>query len=213
MVNKSLEQYLRAFVGDKPKHWVEWLPLAEFWFNTNYHTATKLTPFEALYGFQPPTLLDYIPGLTKATAVEEFLQNRQQILTLLKTNLVAAQDRMKLQADKHRVERHFQVGDWVFLRLQPFKQHSIRLRKIGKLAPKFFGPFQVLQKIGSVAYKLDLPLTSCIHPVFHVSCLKAKLGQHINPIPTLPPVDSQGHLSPEPVAILQRRSVQLRRQR
>ena len=75
---------------------MEWLPLAEFWFNTNYHTATKLTPFETLYGFQPPTLLDYIPGLTKAAAVEEFLQNRQQILSLLKTNLVAAQDRMKL---------------------------------------------------------------------------------------------------------------------
>ena len=96
--------------------------------------------------------MDYIPGLTKATAVKEFLQNRQQILTFLKTNFVAAQDRMKLQADKHRVERHFKVGDWVFLKLQPFKQHFIRLRKIGKLAPKFFGPFQVLQKIGFVAF-------------------------------------------------------------
>ena len=120
---------------------------------------------------------------------------------------------MKLQANKHRVERHFEMGDWVFLRLQPFKQQSIRLRRVGKLAPKFFGPFQVLQKIGSVAYKLDLPPTSCIHPVFHVSCLKAKLSQHISPIPTLPPVDSHGHLSPEPVAILQQRAVQLRRQR
>ncbi|XP_065636169.1 uncharacterized protein LOC136070305 [Quercus suber] len=76
VVNKSLEQFLRAFAGDKPKQWVEWLPLAEFWFNTNYHTATKLTPFEALYGFPPPTLLDYIPGLTKAIVVEEYLQNR-----------------------------------------------------------------------------------------------------------------------------------------
>ena len=52
---------------------------------------------------------------------------------------------MKLQADKKRVERHFEVRDWVFLRLLPFKQQSIRLRKVGKLAPKFFGPFQVLQ--------------------------------------------------------------------
>ena len=96
VVNKSLEQYLRAFAGDKPKQWVEWLPLAEFWFNTNYHTASKLTPFVALYGFQPPKLLNYIPGLTKAAVVEDYLQNRQQILSLLKTNLVAAQDRMKL---------------------------------------------------------------------------------------------------------------------
>ena len=51
VVNRSLEQYLRAFAGDKPRQWVEWLPLVEFLFNTNYHIATKFTPFEALYGF------------------------------------------------------------------------------------------------------------------------------------------------------------------
>ena len=71
VVNRSLEQYLKAFAGDKPRQWVERLPLAKFWFNTNYHTATKVTPFEALYGFQPPKLLDYIPGLTKAAAVDQ----------------------------------------------------------------------------------------------------------------------------------------------
>ena len=53
VVNRSLEQYLRAFAGDKPRQWVEWLPLAEFLFNTNYHIATKFTPFEALYVFKP----------------------------------------------------------------------------------------------------------------------------------------------------------------
>uniref|UniRef100_A0A7N2KR02 Uncharacterized protein n=1 Tax=Quercus lobata TaxID=97700 RepID=A0A7N2KR02_QUELO len=177
VVNRSLEQYLRAFTGDKPKQWVEWLPLAEFWFNTNYHTATKVTPFEALYGFQPPQLMDYIPGLTKAAAVDDFLLARQQILDLLKGNLVAAQDRMKLQADKHRQERSFEI----------------------------------LQKIGSVAYKLDLPSTSGVHPVFHVSCLKAKIGQSVTPIPTLPPIDAQGRITPEPKAILQERHCQLRR--
>ena len=52
LVNRSLEQYPRAFVGDKPRKWVEWLPLAEFLFNTNYHIATKFTPFEALYAFK-----------------------------------------------------------------------------------------------------------------------------------------------------------------
>ena len=85
-----------------------------------------MTPFEALYGCQPPKLLDYIPSLTKATTVDDFLLTRQQILDLLKSNLIVAQDRMKLQADKHRQERSFEVGDWVFLRLKPFKQHSLR---------------------------------------------------------------------------------------
>ena len=81
-----------------------WLPLAEYLFNTNYHTSTKLTPFEALYWFQLPKILSYIFCLTKATVVEEYLQTRQQILSLLKTNLVTTQDRMKLQADKHKVK-------------------------------------------------------------------------------------------------------------
>ena len=153
--------------------------------------------------------LDYIPGLTKAAAMDDFLLTRQQILDLLKGNLVATQDRMKLQADKHRQERSFEVGDLVFLRLQPFKQHSLHWSKMRKLAPKFFGPFQILQKVGSVAYKLDLPSTSGVHPVFHVSCLKANIGQFMTPIPTLPPVDAHSHITPEPKVVLQQRQCQI----
>ena len=117
---------------------------------------------------------------------------------------------MKLQADQHRSDRHFSVDDWVYLRLQPYRQHSLRSKGFNKLSPRYFGPFQIEQKLGSVAYKLSLPEGSLIHPVFHVSCLKAKLGSHIVPIPTLPPVDSEGLLQPEPVAVLQQRSKQLR---
>ncbi|KAG2717009.1 hypothetical protein I3760_03G154300 [Carya illinoinensis] len=74
-----------------------------------------------------------------------------------------------------------------------------------KLAPRFYGPFQIVQKLGMVAYKLDLPESSKIHPVFLVSCLKKKLGQHITPLPTLPPTDSSGQMQPEPQQILERR--------
>ena len=84
MVNRSLEQYSRAFAADKPSAWVEWLPLVEFWFNTNFDTFTKLTLFEALYGYSPPRLLDYIPGTTLVGAVDEHLKSRQQVLSLLK---------------------------------------------------------------------------------------------------------------------------------
>uniref|UniRef100_A0A2N9J2Z8 Reverse transcriptase n=2 Tax=Fagus sylvatica TaxID=28930 RepID=A0A2N9J2Z8_FAGSY len=211
VVNRSLEQYLRAFAADKPSQWANWLPLAEYWFNTNYHTSTKTTPFEALYGYPPPRLLEYIPGTTRVEAVDDYLYTRQQALSLLKTNLVAAQERMKLQADKNRTEREFLVGDWVYLRLQPFKQRSMH-QKMGKLAPKFYGPYQILEKVGAVAYKLDLPNDALIHPVFHVSCLKAKLGQSILPLNKLPLVNSLGHITPEPVQILQQRHITTRRQ-
>ena len=69
VINKSLKHYLRAFAIDKPSLWVEWLPLVEYWFNTNYHTSTKLSPFEALYGYLPPKLVEFVPGLTRIAAV------------------------------------------------------------------------------------------------------------------------------------------------
>lgn len=86
----------------------------------------------------------------------------------------------------------------------------MKQRHLGKLSPRYYGPFQILQNIGQVSYKLDLPPDSRLHPTFRVSCLKLKLGQHIVPIPSLAPVDSDGILNPEPIAILQDKTQQLK---
>ena len=85
-VNRSLEQYLKAFTSDTPHRWAEWLPLAEFWFNSNFHTNLKVTSFEALYGFPPPTLQSYVPGTTR----DALLCQREAVLATLRANLAAA---------------------------------------------------------------------------------------------------------------------------
>jgi ribosomal protein S19E (S16A) len=195
-------------VFEQPKTWAVWVPLAEFWYNTNFHTAIKTTPFEALYGYTPPQLsLGSVPKSCNQ-AVNEELEKRQKALRIMKEQLVKVQVRMKKYADMKRSERKFHVGDWVYLRLQPYRQISMK-GKIGthKLLPKFYGPFEVLEKLGKVAYKLSLPPGSLIHDVFHVSQLKKKVGTSVRIGTGLPLVSGDGKVKLEPIAFLDRRIV------
>ena len=91
---------------------------------------------------------------------------------LIREHLLRAQHRMKAQEDKHRSDRQFAAGDWVYLKLQPYVQSSVAPRANHKLAYKYYGPFPIIAKINEVAYKLQLPLQATIHPVFHVSLLR-----------------------------------------
>ena len=106
---------------------------------------------------------------------------------------------MKQQAYQHRSERSFEEVNWVFLRLQPYKQRSLKqLNKNNKLAPKYYGPYKVFHKIGNMAYKLELPTSSQVHVVFHVSFLKKVKGDKI-PIQTiLLELDGEGKFILEP---------------
>jgi hypothetical protein len=201
-VNQSVEAYLRCFVQACPSKWSKWLALAEFWYNTNYHSALKKSPFEVLYG-HPPCYFG-IRG-TDACAVpdlEEWLQERQTMTELLRQQLVRVQQRMKLQADKHRTERSFDVGDQVWLKLQPYIQTTVAPRANHKLSFKYFGPFETEDKIGATAFKLKLPSGSKVHPVFHVSLLKKVKGNQTNVSSTLPPENVSMQ---EPEMILDRR--------
>jgi hypothetical protein len=169
-----------------------------------------LHPCEAVYGYAPPTLLSYILGTSANQAVDSLLRDRTSLIFLLKEHLTLAQNCIKVQADKHHSERHFEIGDWVYLRLQPYRQKSLPLCRNLKHSPRFFGLFQIISRIGQVAYKLDLPTKARIHPVFHVSCLKKKLGQVVSPLSFLPSVDIQGEIWPEPELIVDRCMVKRR---
>ena len=94
------------------------------------------------------------------------------MVAAVRQHLLRAQQRMKAQADKRRSECSFEVGDSVYLRLQPYVQSSLAPCSHHKLCFKYFGPFEIIDKINDVAYKLKLQEGSSIHPVFHVSLLK-----------------------------------------
>ena len=118
---------------------------------------------------------------------------------------------MKQQAYQHCSERSFNVGDWVFLRLQPYKQMSLKnTEKDNKLSPKYYDPYKVLQKIGSLDYKLELPASSRVHPIFHVSCLNKVISDMLPVQKILLELDEEGKIILEPKEIAEITTRQLR---
>ncbi|KAL0535737.1 hypothetical protein IC582_030078 [Cucumis melo] len=157
VVNRGVETYLRCFCNEKPKEWSKWLPWTEYWYNTTFQRSIGMTPFQVVYGRQPPTILSYGSSLSKNSTVEEMLQERDIVLISLREHLRLAQEQMKLYADRKRRAVEFSVGEYVFLRIRPYRQLTVRSRRNEKLAPRFFGPYKIVERIGPVAYRLQLP--------------------------------------------------------
>ena len=167
-----------------------------------------MTPFEVVYGIPPPSLLTYIPGTCLIQTVDEYVCDRDTILRELSLNLALARNRMKCQADTKWREVSFVVGDYVYLKLQPYRQNSVAFPASMKLAPRYFSPYQIIQKIGTVAYKLALPSGSHIHNVFHVSLLRKHLGPTVTALSTeLPLMTDNSRILPQPEAVLDRRVI------
>jgi hypothetical protein len=134
------------------------------------HSALGCSPFKATYGYD--ATLGAAPIITPNTppSVAEIIANRELHLESLKENLARAHNRMKLFADKKRQDYNFSVGDQVLLKLQPYTQSTVASIPYPKLSYKFYGLYIILEKVGTTAYRLQLPVE--IHHVFHISQLK-----------------------------------------
>ncbi|GJV89679.1 reverse transcriptase domain-containing protein [Tanacetum coccineum] len=209
---QTLEDMLRACVIDFGGSWDVHLPLAEFSYNNSYHTSIRCAPFEALYGRKCRSPVLWAEIGEGSLIGPELVQETTDKVVVIKERLQAARDRQKSYADNRRKPLEFEVGDRVMLKVSPWKG-VVRFGKKGKLAPRYVGPFEILERIGPVAYRLRLPEElSGVHDTFHVSTLKkcladASLHVPLNEIK----VDKTLRFIEEPVEILDREVKSLKR--
>ncbi|KAK7570621.1 hypothetical protein V3481_007378 [Fusarium oxysporum f. sp. vasinfectum] len=193
-LNAILEQYLRAYVSYLQDDWNRWLPLAEFAANSLKSETTGMSPFFANYGFHPrmgfePTVT--VRGTPATRDAERFAQTMKEILEYLRSESTAAQARYEEQANRHRrPARRYREGDLVWLDARNIKT----LRPQKKLDWKNIGPLKISKVISPYAYRLELPDSMKIHPVFHTNLLRPAAndplpGQNLEPPP---PVETEG---------------------
>ncbi|GKA65107.1 putative reverse transcriptase domain-containing protein [Tanacetum coccineum] len=202
---------LRACVIDFGSSWDRHLPLVEFSYNNSYHASIKAAPFEALYGrkCRSPVCWSEV-GDSQLTGPEMVRETTEKIVQI-KNRLLTARSRQKSYADVRRKPMEFQVGDMVLLKVSPWKG-VIRFGKRGKLSPRYIGPFKIIERIGPVAYKLELPdKLRGIHNTFHVSNLKKCLADENLVIPLEEiQLDDKLYFIEEPVEIMDREVKQLK---
>jgi hypothetical protein len=208
-----VEKYLRSYVNIAQDNWDLLLPMAEYAINNSVHASTGYTPFFLNSGQHP--LNPLLVGATrqegdrgsrrastsknKLPAIDVFVKNVHEALHQAKVQLMKARDRQKSYADQTRREMDFSVGDKVLLRTLNLKLKTTGSRK---LFPKWVGPFDVVQRIGKVAYKLGLPPSMKCHDVFHVSNLQAyRSDGRVQPPPYPIEVDGEHEYEVEQIVL------------
>eukprot|EP00253_Pinus_taeda_P020913 PITA_20913 len=170
-----------------------------------------MSPFEVLYGRKCRTPSSWGGPEDKLVLGPEMLKEMEQMVKKVQANLKVAQDRQKSYANQKRNFKEFQVGEHVYVRIRA-KKSTLQWSGCTKLAPRFCGSFQILARIGPVAYQLALPNHIRVHNVFHVSILKKYIydPKHIISWQDIQ-VEPEGEFLVEPVSILDQRRVMLRK--
>ncbi|GJT65124.1 putative reverse transcriptase domain-containing protein [Tanacetum coccineum] len=205
---------LRACVLDFGRSWDVHLLLVEFSYNNSYHSSVRRAPFKALYGRKCRLPIMW-PEIGEGLLIGlELVQETTEKISQIKDRLKVVRDHQKSYADKRRKPLEFSVGDYVLLKVSPWKG-VVRFGKKGKLAPRFVGPFEIIEKVGPVAYRLDLPEElDVVHDTFHVSNLKKCLADPTLQVPLDEiQVDARLNFVEESVEILEREFKKLKRSR
>ncbi|GKE77200.1 hypothetical protein Tco_1543320 [Tanacetum coccineum] len=186
----------------------------EFAHNNSYHSSVRCAPFKALYGRKCRSPIMWAEVGEGQLIGLELVQETTKKILQIKDRLKAARDRKKSYADKRMKPLEFSVGDYVLLKVSPWKC-VVRFRKKGKLTPRFVGPFKIIEKVGPVAYRLDLPEElNGVHDTFHVSNLKKCLADPTLKVPLYEiRVDAKLNFVEEPVEVLEREFKKLKRSR
>ena len=152
--------------------WDRHIPLVEFVYNNSFQSSIGMAPYEALYGRKCRTPLCWTDLSEKKVIGPYLIQETEEKVKMIRERLKVANDRQKSYADMKRKDIRYEIGEKVFLKVSPWKK-VMRFGKKGKLSPRFIGPYEVIEKVGSVAYRLALPPElEKIHSVFHVSMLR-----------------------------------------
>lgn len=171
-VNQVLEDILRACVLDFKDSWDDYLPYVEFAYNNSFQVSIGMAPYEALYGCPCQAPHCWAEVGEKRLIDPDLVQVTSENIEIIRRWLLTTQSRQKIYADTRRRRLDFEVGDHVFLKVSSMKG-VIHFGKKGKLTPRFIGPFQILDRVGMVAYCLALPTPLAgVHNVFHISMLK-----------------------------------------
>ena len=171
--NRTVEDMIRHFVSPFQDDWDEHLVNLEFCYNDSVHASTGYTPFQLTQGRHPRTPLNmYLQPLseTSTETVKVYAKRLREDIQRARAAMLAAQERQRRNANKHRRQYTFEVGDLVWLAAS-----HLRLRRLvtGKLKPRYYGPYKIKRVLSEVAYELALPAAFKIHPVIHISHLKA----------------------------------------
>ena len=151
--NQIVEDMLRACILDFQGTWEKFLPMVEFSYNNSYQATIGMAPYEALYGRKCRTPLCW-SDIDEARVIgPELIQETTDKIRLIQSRMMAAQSRQKSYADQRRRPLEFEVGDHVFLKISPTKG-IMRFGQTGKLSPRYIGPYEILERIGEVAYRL-----------------------------------------------------------